>query len=238
MITCLSFLYSTRGLFGRVESNPAFLPAGHFIEIGIGYKVFGGNEVTILIVFGEVATIGTGNEVEVFFGLEGGDIEFVVGEEFGHDGFSLGGKVLHVSYYEESMRTSGKGNGGDLIVKDEFIRLLIQFICFVLGGAGCGTIGASDKDLNIGFSTDVGGDGGNIKGLELAKVKSVRAGLELVVEFLLEVDEVSFVEGGDTDAKFWAVAGELLDEFDGEKTLSFVASGVSGELDGFAFAVD
>ena len=159
MITYLSFLYSTRGLFGRVECDPAFFPSGHFVKVGIGNEVFGSDEVTILIVFGEVATVGTSNEVEIFFGLKGGGVKFVVGKEFGHDGFSLGGKVLHVSYYEESMRTSGKGNGGDLIVKDEFIRLLIQFICFVLGGAGCGTIGASDKDLNIGFSTDVSGDG-------------------------------------------------------------------------------
>ena len=82
MITYLSCLYSTGGLFGRVKSDPAFFPSGHFVEVGIGYKVFGGYEVTILIVFGEVATVGTSNEVEVFFGLKGGDIEFIVGEEF------------------------------------------------------------------------------------------------------------------------------------------------------------
>ena len=82
VITCLSFLYSTRGLFGRVECDPAFFPSGHFVKVGIGNEVFGSDEVTILIVFGEVATIGSGNEVEVFFGLKGGDIEFIVGEEF------------------------------------------------------------------------------------------------------------------------------------------------------------
>ena len=72
----------------------------------------------------------------------------------------------------------------------------------------------------------------------MAKVEGVLTSLELVVEFLFEMDEVSFVEGGDTDAKFWAMTGELLDEFDGEKALGFVASGISGEFDGFAFAVD
>ena len=213
-------------MFGRIECDPAFFPSGHFVEFSVGNEVFGGDKTIILVVFGRVAGVGTGNEVEVFFGLEGRDVEFVVGKEFGHDGFSLGGEVLHVSYYEESMRTSGKGNGGDLIVKDEFIRLLIQFICFVVGGASCGTIGAGDEDLNIGFSTDVSGDGGNIEGLELAEVEGVLTSLELVVEFLFEVDEVSFVEGGDTDAEFWAMAGELLNEFDGEKALGFVASGV------------
>ena len=63
-------------------------------------------------------------------------------------------------------------------------------------------------------------------------------GLELVIEFLFEVDKVSFVECGDTDAEFWAMTGKLLDKFDGEKTLDFIASGISGEFDGFAFAVD
>ena len=82
VITCLSFLYSTRGLFGRIESDPAFFPSGHFVKVGIGYEVFGGNEVTILVVFGEVAGVGTSDEMEVFFGLEGRDVEFVVGKEF------------------------------------------------------------------------------------------------------------------------------------------------------------
>ena len=74
--------------------------------------------------------------------------------------------------------------------------------------------------------------------MEAAKVEGVLTGLELVIEFLFEVNEVSFVEGCDTDAKFWAMTGELLDEFDGEEALSFVASRVSGKFDGFAFAVD
>ena len=59
VITCLSFLYSTRGLFGRVECDPAFFPSGHFVEFGVGYEVFGGNEVIILIVFGGIAGVGT-----------------------------------------------------------------------------------------------------------------------------------------------------------------------------------
>ena len=147
-------------------------------------------------------------------------------------------KVLHVSYYKESMRTSREGNCGDLVVVVEFIRFLIQFICFVVGGASCGTIGAGDEDLNIGFSTDVSGDGRNIEGLELAEVEGVLTSLELVVEFLFEVDEISFVEGGDTDAEFWAKAGELLDKFYSEKALGFVAAGISGKFDGFAFTVD
>ena len=82
LITYLSCLDSTGGLFGRIESEPAFFPSGHFIEFGVRNEVFSGNEVLILIIFGDVATVGTGDEMEVFFGLKGGDVKFVVGEEF------------------------------------------------------------------------------------------------------------------------------------------------------------
>ena len=126
------------------------------------------------------------------------------------------------------MCTTGQGDGCDLVIEDEFFGFLVEFVCLVLSGTSCGTICASDEDLNIGFSTDVSGESGYIEGLEVAKVEGFLTSLELVIEFLFEMDEISGVKGGDTDAEFWTVSGELLDKFDGEEALDFISPGVCG----------
>ena len=60
--------------------------------------------------------------------MNGGDIQFDEFEEFVYFGGALGREVVHVSYYKETMSSSRKGYGGDLVVKDEFVRFYVEFI--------------------------------------------------------------------------------------------------------------
>ena len=50
----------------------------------------------------------------------------------------MGGEVVHVSYYKETMSASREGNGGDLVVKDEFVRFDVDVavISRIVGGDG------------------------------------------------------------------------------------------------------
>ena len=60
--------------------------------------------------------------------MDGGCVQFGDFEEFGHFGGALRGKVAHVSYYEKTMSSSREGYGGDLVIKDEFVRFYVEFI--------------------------------------------------------------------------------------------------------------
>ena len=96
------------------------------------------------------------------------------------------------------------------------------------------TIGASDENLDVGFSTNKGVDCGGVERLEKLKVEEGGTSVKFGLELLFDVAIVSRIVGGDGDFKFLGEATKVLDEMDGKGTLGDVSAGLGGELDALA----
>ena len=96
------------------------------------------------------------------------------------------------------------------------------------------TIGASDENLDIGFSTDKGVDCGGVERLQELKIIEGCASMKFSLELLLEITVISRIVGGDGDFEFLGEATKVFDKIDGESTLGDVSAGLSGKLDALA----
>ena len=96
-----------------------------------------------------------------------------------------------------------------------------------MGSENSWTIGASDENLDVGFSTDKGVDCRGVEGLEKLKIKEGCASMKFGLELLFDVAVISGIIGGDGDLEFLGKASKMLDEINGEGALGDVSTGLS-----------